>query len=320
MQGDVFDRIRERSREVATSAHSVRISTEAIPAYAQEIGSSARGATFYDEAVHFRDSPEDTVAYLVTLDAVNFGSGYFPHLIKRPGSSGYGTIARALTDRFRSHGPLSPEVLSRITAADCARIFGQDLAVPEAADLMGLFARAWNDLGRDLVERGGSFTSFVDAADGSAARLLTLLDHQPLFHDVWSYQGEEIPFYKRAQILASDLALGVGSTRWGCFRDLASLTIFADNLVPHVLRCDGILIYGRDLLAQIEGGGLLPAGCEAEIEIRACALDAVERMVESLRAEGAAVTARELDMALWNRGQSPTYKALARHRTRTTAY
>ncbi len=38
-------------------------------------------------------------------------------------------------------------------------------------------------------------------------------------------------FYKRAQIVASDLALA-GVAR---FADLDRLTIFADNLVPHVL-------------------------------------------------------------------------------------
>ena len=46
-------------------------------------------------------------------------------------------------------------------------------------------------------------------------------------------------FYKRAQIVAADLALA-GVAR---FRDLDRLTIFADNLVPHVLRCDGVLVY-----------------------------------------------------------------------------
>ncbi len=46
-------------------------------------------------------------------------------------------------------------------------------------------------------------------------------------------------FYKRAQITPSDLALaGVAE-----FDDLDRLTIFADNLVPHVLRVDGVLRY-----------------------------------------------------------------------------
>ena len=77
-------------------------------------------------------------------------------------------------------------------------------------------------------------------------------------------------FYKRAQILASDLALaGVAE-----FSDLDRLTIFADNLVPHVLRCDGVLVYDDELAARIDRGELLFLG-GAEREIRACALHAL---------------------------------------------
>ena len=35
------------------------------------------------------------------MDAINFGSGWFPTLRKRAGLSGYNTIAAALSDRFR---------------------------------------------------------------------------------------------------------------------------------------------------------------------------------------------------------------------------
>ena len=47
-----------------------------------------------------------------------------------------------------------------------------------------------------------------------------------------------MPFLKRAQIAAADLCrAGVAE-----FADLGELTMFADNLVPHVLRLDGILV------------------------------------------------------------------------------
>ncbi len=317
----MFDRIRVCCRDVAASARFVHVREDAVEAYAEEIAPLARTATTYDTAVHFRGSPKETVAYLVTLDAINFGSGYFPHLAKRPGASGYGTIARSLTERFGAQGLIPPRVLARITATDCARIFGQDPANADAAELMSLFARAWNDLGRDLLERfGGSFERLVDAARQSAAALVDLLDRQPLFHDVWDYAGRGVPFFKRSQILASDLALAFDGDGCGRFRDLDSLTIFADNLVPHVLRVDGVLNYHPELLARIERGDLLPAGSEAEVEIRACAVDAAERIVKHLRARGEPVAARRLDAALWQRGQSPRYKAQPRHRTRTTAY
>jgi hypothetical protein len=118
------------------------------------------------------------------------------------------------------------------------------------------------------------------------------------------------PFYKRAQIVPHDLALaGVAE-----FGDLDRLTIFADNLVPHVLRCDGVLIYDDDLAAQIDGGATLPLG-GAEREIRACALHACE-----LIAARTGVAPRAIDNWLWNRGQAPAYKARPRHRCRTVFY
>jgi hypothetical protein len=117
-------------------------------------------------------------------------------------------------------------------------------------------------------------------------------------------------FYKRAQIVAADLALaGVAS-----FIDLDRLTIFADNLVPHVLRCEGVLVYEESLAARIDAGELLPAG-GAEREIRACAVHACE-----LISARTGVPPRVLDHRLWNRGQAPEYKAHPRHRCRCVYY
>jgi hypothetical protein len=117
-------------------------------------------------------------------------------------------------------------------------------------------------------------------------------------------------FYKRAQIVPSDLALA-GLAGFG---DLDSLTIFADNLVPHVLRVDGVLRYDTELAAHIDAGDLLPQG-RAELEIRACAVHACEQL-----AQRTGVPARLLDVRLWNRGQGPEYKAIPRHRTRSVYY
>jgi hypothetical protein len=100
------------------------------------------------------------------------------------------------------------------------------------------------------------------------------------------------------------------------FADLGRLTLFADNLVPHVLRVDGVLRYDHGLAARIDGEQLLEHDSPEEVEIRACALHAVELMVESR----GNTTVQELDYLLWNRGQEPRYKARPRHRARTTAY
>ncbi|HEY2596560.1 MAG TPA: queuosine salvage family protein [Chloroflexota bacterium] len=297
----VLEEVRAHARRLADAARFVRIQTERIPAYAASLPVSKARAPELDPATHYLGAPDATLAYLVTLDAINFGSGYFPRLQKRPGLSGYFTVAASLKDAW----PMSVSDLRRLSPTDCGRIFDQ--TTPDAAvdELMALFARALNNLGELVATRyTGSFGALVDAADNSAERLVPLLAEMPFYRDVG--------FYKRAQLTAADLAIaGVAH-----FDDLDRLTIFADNLVPHVLRVDGILEYDADLLARINRDELIRAGSQEEQEIRACALHAVEL----LRAHLDGITSMQLDYVLWNRGQAPYYKMKPRHRSRTVFY
>jgi hypothetical protein len=288
----LLDDVRDSCRRIAQGARSVRIDPDRLG------GVEPGPPPALDPETHYLDgSREDVAAYLLTLDAINFGSGWFPTLRKRPGRSGYFTVAWGLADRFRERGPWSPGELRELDARELAAVLGQ----PPDHELMELFASALHDLGAFLGER--SPVDVVAEAGGSAERLAeTLAAGMPFFDD----QG----FYKRAQIVSSDLALaGVAE-----FSDLDELTMFADNLVPHVLRMDGVLAYDDALAASIDSGELLPPGRE-EREIRACALHACELIAAEL-----SVPPRILDMWLWNRGQEPRYKARPRHRTRTVFY
>jgi len=281
--------VRAACAEIAGSALSVQIDLDALgrvePGPAPEL----------DPERHFLEGDAEEVAmYMLALDSINFGSGWFPTLHKRQGCSGYFTVAWGLADHFRARGPLD---LRSVSPSEIAGVLEQ---APEHP-LMELYARALRDLGEWLGEEGA--LAAVARGGGSAERLASLLAAgMPFFDD----RG----FYKRAQIVPNDLALaGVAS-----FDDLDRLTIFADNLVPHVLRVDGVLRYSSSLAARIDSGELLaPAG--EEREIRACAVHVCELIATDL-----GVPPRVLDTWLWNLGQEPRYKAVPRHRTRTVFY
>ncbi|MCK5826928.1 hypothetical protein KAH43_00275 [Candidatus Bipolaricaulota bacterium] len=321
-QQTVFDEIRSQCREVSDQARHVHIATERIPKSIAPLLTQPLTVPTLDTTSHFVGEVEPTIAFFTTLAAVNFGSGYFPQLTKRPGMSGYYTIATSLTERFLSHGPFVAEQLSKITPRDCANLFYQDRSDPAIDELMTLFARAWNDLGDDLSTRyQGQFTRLIEAAGHSAGQLVRLMSAQPLFQDVSDYHGIDVPLYKRSQLLASDLSLALDERGLGQFDDLDDLTIFADNLVPHVLRLEGILEYTPELVAEIEAERLIPEGSDEEIEIRACCIHAVELMIETAAEAGINWTARDVDQVLWHQGQSPRYKKQGkRHRTRTVFY
>jgi hypothetical protein len=284
--------VRAASAQIAAGAASVTIDLDAVA------GIEPAPPPALDPLRHYLEgSPAEVAAYFLTLDTVNFGSGWFPTLRKRSGSSGYFTVAWALADRFRAHGPWTPAQLRSLRTDEIAATLGQ----PRDHELMALYAQALRALGRFLGERDA--LAVARGARGSAQALAAeLASSMALFAD----RG----FYKRAQIVPANLALA-GVAR---FKDLHTLTIFADNLVPHVLRCDGVLRYDPHLAAHIDSGRLLPAGRQ-EREIRACAVHACQ-----LIAARTGASEHELDNWLWSRGQAPEYKAIPRHRTRTVYY
>jgi Potential Queuosine, Q, salvage protein family len=291
------DDVRAACARIADDARFVRIDLDALatldPGPPPELDA---------ERHYVEGEPEDVATYLLALDAINFGSGWFPTLRKRRGPdgtpvSGYFTVAWGLADRFRALGPYTNADLRAMRTEEIADVLGQ----ARDHELMALFAQALRQLGHFLADRPA--LAVIADAGGSAVRLAEMLaTGMAMFAD----RG----FYKRAQITGSDLALaGVAD-----FHDIDRLTIFADNLVPHVLRCDGVLVYDPRLAAHIDAGRPLRPGPQ-EREIRACAVHAC-----ALIAQRTDMTERDIDNALWTRGGGPEYKAVPRHRCRTIYY
>jgi hypothetical protein len=280
--------VRRHCADVARHARHVRIDPQAA--------TSPEGVDGLDAEQHYLEgAPEDVARYVLVLDAINFGSGWFPTL--RDGTTV--GMTRRLTAHARARGgPWTGPELRALRAADVAAVLAEDAAHP----LMGLYAEGLRALGV-LLGAGGAL-DLVVAADGSAAGLARrLADRMPFFAD----HG----FYKRAQIAANDLALaGVAD-----FGDLDELTVFADNLLPHVLRLDGVLVLDDALATRIDAGALLEPGGAEEVELRACAVHACE-----LLAARFGIAPRVLDNRLWNRALEPSYADRPAHRCRTVFY
>jgi hypothetical protein len=303
---EVSESVRAACAWVAERSRSVAIDEERLAGLAAELATA--GSSSADDGEAFRSDPEDRAAFVLCLDAINFGSGWWPTIRKRPGLSGYGTVAAALEERFRGAGPWTAGELSRLRPAEVAAVLGQDPAHP----LMTDYATALADVGDRIEgEHEGSFAAVFDDAAGSAPRLAGILAGWAAFADTSSYAGRPVPFFKRAQIAAAD-AVRMGAAD---LDGVERLTAFADNLVPHVLRVDGILRLDSSLEARIEAEELLEHGSPEEVELRACAVQAIEQLAASTP-----LCPAEIDALLWNRGRSQRYKSRPRPRCRNTAY
>jgi len=322
------DRVRIACAWVMDRACSVRIDEKAVEAYAKTLPAAAEPAQPDPATQIVEGDRELRAAFVICLNAINFGSGWWPTIRKRPGHSGYFTIAAGLTERFRERGAWLAQELAELTTEEIAVVVGQDAEHPLMAD----FAAALRDVGEQvLADHGGRFTAVIEAAgsrapsdraassgmtaelDGSAPALADLLAGWAAFADVSRYDGRAVPFFKRAQLVAADLdRLGVES-----LTGVDRLTAFADNLVPHVLRVDGVLRLDPALAAAIDAGEPLEHGSPPEVELRAGAVHAVELLAAAV---GGRLCPAEIDHVFWNRGGDRRYKAIPRPRSRNTAY
>lgn len=315
----VFYRIRRAYEAVAAQARHVSIRGDLIPGYAAGLPREPYDDVF-DKAHHYTARRDGAIAYVFMLDAVNFGSGLSPDLeaegFRLVDGSFYYSMATRLKNRFEEHGEPKAVELAGLTPRQCAEIFLLDTARDAQARLAGMYADALNQLGRFVSEKyDGSFLRLLDSADRSAERLVTILSEIDCYRDVAFYKGVEIPLLKRAQSTAADMQDALSHFGERHFRDIGALTMLPDNAVAHVLRVDGILEYSGELRRIIDASEKIPAGSEMEIEIRACAGQAVEDI-----AGATGLSAIALDRIFWHRSLERRYADIPAHRTATQFY
>jgi hypothetical protein len=240
-------------------------------------------------------------------------------------------------------------------ALDAKRLTGIDgpalrkmLGWPRPLPLEDERARLLREVGQGLLNHfGGSCARLINAANGRAHILVDLVVRIfGGFRDVTvdPRDGSQVFLYKRAQIFVGDLWGRFNGRGLGHFDDtVKELTMFADYRVPVVLRSMGILIYEPNLARKVDQhnfstADIVQAGSAEEVDIRACTVQAVERMRAALEARiehepelnptvpGEAddkfVTSVALDWFLWKEGerQRDDTSAGKHHRTLTVFY
>jgi hypothetical protein len=326
---------------VMTSANDVAIDMTAVDAVADQLA-HRESAPEWDASLHYRatgpDADERTATWLLILDALNFcfwGQGPDPSIrwrVEWQGeiTDGYMALTAALRRGVQERQDLlSATWLAEVDSVDVADLLRPAQGHPEIP-LLERRVHNLRELGRGLIQIGGErpASALIQAANGSAIALVReVVRCFPSFNDVATWPrastglpGNEVRFYKRAQILAGDLAGGLRGSPLGVFHDLDQLTAFADYKVPQVLRQLGILRYSESLASRIATRKHLPAGSTPEIEIRAATIWGCELLRQALVRHGRTVAAHELDWLLWDEGQSLPKGTAPYHLTPTVYY
>jgi hypothetical protein len=161
----------------------------------------------------------------------------------------------------------------------------------------------------------GEFINALEEADFDAIKIAKILVKDfPSFNDKAIVEGNEVFFFKRAQICPNDLSyLSKGAPK--SITNLKSLSAFADYKIPQILKEAGIISYMSNLEKKIESYELIPSGSREEIEIRAATIWGVELLRQKMNK----YTAAEVDNAIWLISQDQT-GVHPYHRTYTIYY
>jgi hypothetical protein len=315
----------ESARFVARESRWVRIDETAVSRFAGEVVRGGVAPPPWDAERHFSGPPDETAAWILVLDTVNFcfwpppGEETWSVRIGGRSVSGYNALALSLKRAVESGVPLTEAgFLADLSSSDLAHVLGGRGVL----QLLDERARALRELGR-VLERdyGGKAVRLIEAPRGWAGDLARLLARKcPSFRDTAVYRERAVYFYKRGQILAADLHGALGGRGPGHFHDLDRLTAFADYKLPQVLRDLGVLVYNDDLASRVDRMELLEPGGPEEVEIRANTIVAVERIRDEAAGAGRRFNAAEIDGVLWCMGQGERHRSRPYHRVRTIFY
>ncbi|KAJ6803144.1 UPF0553 protein-like isoform X1 [Iris pallida] len=306
-----MEEVRTTSAWVASRSSHVKVDIQELENVVDKIHDSIPKVEWDFEGIHYFDNGPLTVQYLLVLDALNFC--FWPD-----DDLDYDHLASSLKAALENdQSAFDADRLQNYTGPELRKMLKWPRPLPLEEERVRLLHEVGLELERSF---GGQAAALVNSCGNSAVSLVALIArHFPGFRDHSLYKGHQIFLYKRAQIFAADLWGAFKGEAYGSFYDISSITIFADYIVPAVLRDLGVLWYSSALLNSIDSRKEICAGSEEEVELRACSIHAVEKMRELLATKyNKQVLSVDLDLWLWAFGVRNT--SLQHHRTLSIYY
>ncbi|KEZ46094.1 Uncharacterized protein SAPIO_CDS0943 [Scedosporium apiospermum] len=296
-------------------------------------------STWSEHELHPKTKDESTLAFIFTMDLLNFSfwselpaEERFAVEYRGQTWTGYWSLVASLqraleegipitsSDFWQSEDECTLEVLKHVFRSTTEE------EMPMIEERLACLREA----GKVLYENYGcSLEELIWSANGSAAALVNILARDfSSFRDEFTFEGRRRPvrFLKRAQIFVADVWACFDGQDYGDFYDIDKITMFADYRVPQILNAMGCLYYSPSLVSSIKQGKLIGSGTYWELQIRGCSIWCVELIRrEILRNHpDAQVNAILIDFFLYDtikeREEKGEEGLLTHHRTRSIWY
>ncbi|OTA58010.1 hypothetical protein K449DRAFT_334965 [Hypoxylon sp. EC38] len=291
-----------------------------------------------EHELHPKTKDESTVAFIFTMDLLNFSfwslrpeDERFAVSYRDKTWTGYWSLVASLQRALEEDIPITDphywQNEEECNIESLRHVFrsctGEEIPLLEAR------LACLREAGQVLYEKYNcSFTKCIEAANKSAAGLVNQLARDfDCFRDEFRFEGRRKPirFLKRAQILVADIWACFNGEGYGEFRDIDKITMFADYRVPQILATLGCIGYSPPLLAIVARGDILESGHSYEIQLRACSIWCVELIRREIKRQHpeAKINAILIDFFLYDtmkQLEAQGKETIPHHRTRSIWY
>ena len=326
---------------ITIKAKDVKILDEGVENCAMDIvdkissGELELTKMFVKTEIHPQNCDDQGIDWVFFADTLNF-CFWMPetgpqYVVTYKGSTytGYLAMCAAINRALDQNIPLTdPKYFVNIDVDTLGRLLIGDEDVP--IPLLEKRVECLHETGKVLINKfAGSFSQVLSLCDNSAPKLLELvLENFPCFNDSSEFEGENVSFHKRAQILVADIWCLFEGTGRGGFENIEQLTMFADYRVPQSLQHYQVIKYSQELMDFLKEDKMLKSGDRWEQEIRGCSIEAVERVTrrvkEVLEVRGLKATVNSIlvDQFLWGyrRQHAEVMKSIPYHKVRSIYY
>lgn len=167
-----------------------------------------------------------------------------------------------------------------------------------------------------IQKSGKSFYNLIKNLNVDSNLFEFIVSNLNYFKDVSMYDGKEVLFYKRAQLLTSDI-LHVREKKEKAAVDYSHLIGCADYKIPQVMRCYGMLEFSDSLSNKVDNKVEIEDGSIEEIEIRANTLKVIDYIYKKLDKK---YSRMDINDFIWLLGQDKSKMTKPYHRTLTKHY
>ena len=231
----------------------------------------------------------------------------------RSHAASYGVMA-ALVRSLEEGAPITDwGYLSNISPSDFGHIFRGNRTIPMFDERVVIF----REIGASLIKHDIRNPQLLFPSNLQRV-INAIVDIFPSFNDIGELNGNNVYFYKRAQLLSAKCMKLVMGTAFNHCADF--FTVFADYRLPQALRGMGVIKYNSELATMIDNGELLKNGSREEIEIRCNTIWAGELIRRGLNSMSINVSSIQIDSWLWRYAKTFENTLPPAHKVNTTFY